>query len=161
MHRLIHDHLEEVLAKTTLPASHPASSHLRDCTECREVVGAMRSQNELLHALSLSFESASEMEPRPGFYARVLEQIAVQGPVSNWALFTDLVMGKRLVTASLAAALAMGLFVVTSERNFAEEARATEQLDPLYPAAGFPTDLMAANSSSSAVFVNLVSYQGR
>ncbi len=120
----------------------------------------MRSQNELLHTWSMSIDDANEVEPRPGFYARVLEQISVQSPVSIWALFTDSVMGKRLATVSLAAAFALGLFVVTSERNFAEEARATEQLDPLYPAAGFPTDLMAANTSSSAVFVNLVSYEG-
>ncbi len=160
MHRLIQNHLEGVLAKGTLPVGHPAVAHLRECTECREIVEAMRSQNELLQAWSMSSDSESEAEPRPGFYARVLEQIAVQRPVSIWALFTESVMGKRLVTASMAAALALGLFVVTSERNASSEALVAEQLDPLYPDAGFPTDLVAANTSSSAVFMNLVSYEG-
>jgi hypothetical protein len=161
MHRLIQDHLEEVLAETALPAGHPALAHLRGCVECRDIVEGMRAQNELLREWSMPADSVVEIEvePRPGFYARVLEQIAVQRPVSIWALFTESVMGRRLATASLAGALALGLFVVRSEQTFSEEARATEQLDPLYPAAGFPTDLMAANNTSGAVFMNLVSYE--
>jgi hypothetical protein len=119
----------------------------------------MRAQNELLHEWRTPVSIASEVEPRPGFYARVLDQIASQRPVSVWTLFTESLMGKRLVTASLAAALALGLFVVTSERNFSDDSRTAEQLDPLYPTAGFPTDLMAANNTNSAVFMNLVSYQ--
>lgn len=156
MHRLIQDHLEELLAETSLPLNHPASAHLRDCNECREVIEAMQAQNELLRAWSVA--SDSEVEPRPGFYARVLEQIGTQRPVSIWTLFTESLIGRRLATASVAAALALGLFVVGTEQGVTEEARATEQLDPLYPAAGF-TDLMAANNTSGAVFMNLVSYK--
>lgn len=158
MHRLIQDHLEELLAETALPPNHPASLHLRNCNECREVIGAMQAQNELLRAWSVASDSDNEVEPRPGFYARVLEQIGAQRPISIWALFTESMLGRRLATASLAAALALGLFVVGTEQGSTEEARVTEQLDPLYPAAGF-TDLMAANNSSGAVFMNLVSYK--
>jgi len=122
-------------------------------------VEGMRAQNELLREWSMPADSAAELEPRPGFYARVLDQISTQRPVSIWALFTDSILGRRLAIASMAAALALGLFVISGERNF-EEVQVTEQLDPLYPTAGFPTDLMAANNTSSAVFMNLVSYEG-
>jgi hypothetical protein len=159
MHQVTQDHLEEVLASTGLPATHAASVHLRDCVECREIVQAMRVQNELLREWSIPADSLVEVEPRAGFYARVLDQIAVQRPLSIWALFTDSMLGRRLAIASVAAALALGLFVISSERNF-EEVQVAEQLDPLYPTAGFPTDLMAVNNTSGAVFMNLVSYEG-
>ena len=159
MHQVTQDHLEEALTSAGLPINHAASVHLRGCVECREIVEGMRAQNELLREWSMPADSAAELEPRPGFYARVLDQISTQRPASIWALFTDSILGRRLAIASMAAALALGLFVVSGERNF-EEVQVTEQLDPLYPTAGFPTDLMAANNTSSAVFMNLVSYEG-
>lgn len=162
MHRLIQDHLEEVLGSRALPAEHPASVHLRACVECRDVVAAMRGQNELLREWSVP----EEVEPRPGFYARVMDQIAAQRPVSIWTLFTDSLMGKRLAIMSLSAALTLGVFAVAvepgGESMVAQGQFLGEQLDPLYPAAGFPTDLMAANTSTNGeVFLNLVSYQER
>lgn len=162
MHRLIQDHLEEMLGSRALPADHAASVHLRDCMECRDIVATMRAQNELLREWAMP---EAEVEPQPGFYARVLEQIALQRPVSIWALFTDSLMGRRLAMASLAAALTLGVFMVASEPAVesivAQHQLQGEQLDPLYPAAGFATDLVAANTSTSSgeVFMSLVSYR--
>lgn len=158
MHRVVEDRLEEVLAGT-LPAGDEAFAHLRACAECREETDGMRAQNALLRA----FRVAEEAEPRPGFYARVLERIELQRPVSIWALFTDSVFGRHLATASLGLALLTGVYAVTAEPavEFTARNQAVE-MDPLYPSAGFAREVMASNSGNSgAVFMSLVSYQER
>ncbi len=61
MHRVIQDHLEQVLAESHAPA---CAAHLDQCDECRGEVEAMRTQARLLRQLRV------EAEPRAGFYAR-------------------------------------------------------------------------------------------
>jgi predicted anti-sigma-YlaC factor YlaD len=160
MHRMIQDHLEEVLAGT-LPAGHQVYAHLKDCVGCRDEVDGMRLNNELLHAWSLP----AEVEPRPGFYARVLERIEAHRPVSIWALFMDSMTGRYLVTASLAVAAVMFGFVAAMEqpesREFAAQTAQVE-MDPLYPSAGFSDAVIASNApNNGTVLMSLVSYQGR
>lgn len=158
MHRIIEDHLEDVLS-STLPAGHQASVHLKECDECREETGLMRAHNELLHAFK-----APEAEPRAGFYARVLERIELQRPVSIWALFTESLLGRRLATASLAAAMFLGVYVVSSEQveQSLFAAHNAVEMDPLFPAAGFTNAVMTADASDSgSVLMSLVSYQER
>jgi predicted anti-sigma-YlaC factor YlaD len=141
----------------SLPAGHPVAAHLAACTECREEVDAMLVQNELLRSWTLTGD-VPEAEPRPGFYARVLEKIEAQRPVSIWALFTESLVGRRLATASLAMALVMGAFVVAGESGGTPQA--AQQMDPLYPGT-FASEVMTANASGNgAVFASLVSYQG-
>jgi len=159
MHRIIEDHLEDVLSGT-LPNGHQVFVHLKECGECREVTDAMRAQNELFHA----FRTTSDAEPHAGFYARVLERIEMQRPVSIWALFTESVFGRRLATASLAVAMLMGLYVVSTDQQDRGVfvAQSAIEMDPLYPAAGFTSEVMEANASDSgAVLMSLVSYQER
>jgi predicted anti-sigma-YlaC factor YlaD len=159
MHRIIEDHLEDVLSGA-LPAGHQVSVHLRECGECREETSAMREHSALLRA----FKPQAELEPRAGFYARVLERIELQRPVSIWALFTESVFGRRLATASLAFAMVLGLYVVSSEREEQEAfvAQTAVEMDPLYPGAGFTNTVMTADASDSgAVLMSLVSYQER
>jgi hypothetical protein len=117
----------------------------------------MRAHNELLRGFR-----APEAEPRAGFYARVLERIELQRPVSIWALFTESLWGRRLAVASLAAAMFLSVYVVSSEQveqNVFAAQRAVE-MDPLFPSAGF-TVMTTDASDSSAVLMNLVSYQER
>ena len=59
---------------------------------------------------------AGEMEPRPGFYARVLERIEAQTPGSVFTLFFDSLFGRRIAMASLALALLLGVYVISSEQ---------------------------------------------
>lgn len=160
MHRIIEDHLEDVLSGT-LPAGHQASVHLKECGPCREETGLMRAHSELLHAFK-----TPEVEPRAGFYARVLDRIELQRPVSIWALFTESLLGRRLATASLAAAMFLGVYIVSSEpaepglfaaRNAVE--RGAVEMDPLFPDAGFVMTPDASDSGS--VLMSLVSYQER
>lgn len=57
------------------------------------------------------------VEPRPGFYARVMERIEAEGPISIWNLFIESAFGRRIAVASLALALLVGVYLVTSERS--------------------------------------------
>ena len=110
MHRVIRDRLEEVLAQT--PGA-DLTKHLKDCEECRVELEQMRAQAGLLRTL----RPAEEVEPRGGFYARVMERIEAEGPISIWNLFIESAFGRRIAVASLALALLIGVYVVTSERS--------------------------------------------
>lgn len=110
MHREIYEHLEDVLTGAP-PFS--AASHLKQCRECREEVTSMQEQAMLVRQL----KAAAEMEPRAGFYARVLERIDAEGPVSIWNLFAESAFGKRIAVASLALALLLGFYIVSIEHS--------------------------------------------
>jgi predicted anti-sigma-YlaC factor YlaD len=167
MHRVIEEHLEEVLAGAGLPASHPAQQHLQVCPPCREVVGAMREQSGLLRELG----QAQEAEPPAGFYARVWERIEAQRPASIWEVFASSLMGRGLAAASLALMLTMGGFLVSSESAAPQSLDAQAVVAntyPMLPASDFPDEVFAmpslyaaAGSGRGAVLVDLVSYQGR
>src|SRR6266550_4516866 len=112
MHRIIRDHLEEVLSGPGSVPEHPAGEHLAGCEECREEVAAMRAQAAVLRQC----RAESEPEPRPGFYARVMDRIEAQAPLSVWTLFFDSMFGRRIALASLALALLIGVYVISSEQ---------------------------------------------
>jgi predicted anti-sigma-YlaC factor YlaD len=153
MHRLIEDHLEELL-NGTLKADHPAEAHLRGCGNCREAVAAMRDFGAVLRTMGPDREA----EPRPGFYARVVETIERQRPVSIWAWFSESAWGRQLATASLAFALVTGVVAVAMDDEPAVLAQSAE-LDPLYPGAGFGSELLASDRSDNGVFLSLASYR--
>jgi hypothetical protein len=109
MHREIYERLEEVLSGTP-PDS--AEKHLQQCPECRDEVGSMRTQAALVRQL----KAPDEAEPRPGFYARVLERIEAEGPGSIWNIFVESAFGRRIAVASFALALLLGAYLVSIER---------------------------------------------
>ena len=109
MHRVIRDHLEQVLADA--PGADVAREHLQSCQECRVEIQQMRAQSGLLHTL----RSTAEIEPRAGFYARVMERIEAQAPVSIWNVFSDSPFGRRIAVASMALALAIGVYMFSAE----------------------------------------------
>ena len=114
MHRIIRDHLEQVLGERPPAPAHPAGKHLAECEECRDAVAGMRSQAAMLRQWRTP---AAEMEPRPGFYARVLERIEAQTPTSVFTLFFDSLFARRIAMASLALALMLGVYVISSEQT--------------------------------------------
>jgi predicted anti-sigma-YlaC factor YlaD len=150
MHRLIRDHLEEVLARPN--GSGPAGEHLAECTECRDEIAVMREQAAQLREL----RAPAETDPHPGFYARVMERIESQGPGSIWNLFFESAFGRRIAFASMALAVLLGLFLVSSEQfgpsNEPIQIAGEDQPGAvLTPAAGTP--------DRDAVLVNLVTYR--
>ncbi|MEO8050941.1 MAG: hypothetical protein ABI833_11040 [Acidobacteriota bacterium] len=182
MHREIRDHIEDVLAGSQ-PVSRPAPfegrpseailqdtrEHLAQCNECRAEVSDMQQQTALIRELRAPEGFATDL--RPGFYARVMERIEAEGPISIWNLFIESAFGRRIAVASLSLALLIGAYLVTSERSAEESLLAlesqqvtTEQMIVAgedAPAREItrvdqsPTD----QSSEDAVLANLVTYR--
>jgi hypothetical protein len=113
MHREIRDHIEDVLRGGD--SLKHAREHLAQCDECRTEVQDMQEQTELIRELRAPEDFAADL--RPGFYARVMERIEAEGPISIWNLFIESAFGRRIAVASLALALLIGVYVVTAERS--------------------------------------------
>jgi hypothetical protein len=164
MHREIRDHIEDVLT-----GSQPDTrEHLAHCDECRTEVQGMQEQTALIRELRAPEDFAADL--RPGFYARVMERIEAEGPISIWNLFIESAFGRRIAVASLALALLIGVYVVTSERS-AEDAVALQS-----PQVSTEQTIVAGEdapareitrvdqsqtdeSSQDAVLANLVTYR--
>ena len=116
MHREIRDHIDDVLRGGETLEN--AREHLAQCDECRTEVQGMQEQTALIRELRAPADFAADL--RPGFYARVMERIEAEGPISIWNLFSESAFGRRIAMASLTLALLIGVYVVTSERT-AEE----------------------------------------
>ena len=170
MHRIIRDHLEEVLTGLGSAPEHPAGKHLAQCEECRDAVAAMREQAVMLRQWRVAPE-LENVEPRPGFYARVLDRIEAQGPGSVFTLFFDSMFGRRIAMASLALALLLGVYVISSEQMSEPETAQQVSLvsdlpqdlpdalsDGVFYSAAQPR-LVTAAPDRDAVLVNLVTYR--
>jgi hypothetical protein len=150
MHRLIQDHLEEVLAESNPNGSGPAAPHLAECAECRDEVSALRHHAAMLRLLRAPVSANDDtLAPRPGFYARVMERIEAQRPIDIWQLFSDSAFGRRLAVASVALVLVFSLYLVSSER-FAP-VMVTVEDQPSLSHAGLP--------DKDTVLVDLVTYR--
>lgn len=154
MHQVIKDHLETYLGSSCgkqLP--NEFSSHLEVCEGCRLELSAMRSQSSLLSCL----HATPEVEPRAGFYARVMDRIESQRPASIWAVFLESPFGRRLAFASLILAVLMGTYLVSTEpvSEFAmrDSGVAVTQ--------GVTTPVLGPNQQQDrdVVLVNLATYQ--
>ena len=176
MHRIIRDHLEEILAGPGSAPEHPAARHLAECDECRDMVAAMREQAVVLRQGHAPVEAEAEAEPRPGFYARVMERIEAQSPGSVWALFFDSMFGRRIALASLGLALLIGVYVISSEQMPDPEIAGVDSLpratlasdqvldlpqvfpDGVFSGAAQP-QMVSGAPDQDAVLVNLVTYR--
>ena len=158
MHRVIQDHLEEILSEPQSTECDPqVVSHINECEECRSEVEGMRAQSSLLRELRTA------AEPRPGFYARVMERIESQGAVSIWNVFSDSPFGRRIAVVSMALVLLAGLFLYSFEPA-SQQAAANPTVQFI---VGQPQDEDQSGQvlrpsgapDRNAVLVNLVTYQ--
>jgi predicted anti-sigma-YlaC factor YlaD len=152
MHRVIQEHLEEVLAEAT-PA--PAAAHLAECSECREEIAGMRQQASALRAFRLDEDAVA---PRPGFYARVMERIEAQRPISIWQLFFDSAFGRRVAMASMGLALFFGVYLISSER-YSDQPRTTVVIGMSDEDQPGMTLAQTGLPDKDTVLVNLVTYR--
>ena len=161
MHREIRDHIENVLA-----GSEP--EHLAGCEECCSEVQGMQEHTALLRELRAPENFVAE--PRAGFYARVMERIEAEGPISIWNLFIESAFGRRIAVASMALAILLGVYLVTSERSAddpmiaGQEALQQQQL--VVVGEDGPARVItqvdqssAGQSSEDAVLADLVTYR--
>jgi hypothetical protein len=74
-------------------------------------LSSMQVQAELFGTLRVT----EDLEPAPGFYARVLQRIEERVQESMWGAFLVTPFAKRLTYASVALALMFGAYVVSQE----------------------------------------------
>jgi anti-sigma factor RsiW len=124
MHSKIKHNLEEYLrgqdylSRSGSGLAAEAQAHLGECAECAREVEALREQSQMLRSLG-SEPAGGSLEPRPGFYARVVERIQAQ-PVSIWSVFLERKFGLRLAVSSAAAIALLGTYLVISELSSPE-----------------------------------------
>jgi hypothetical protein len=162
MHEPITDHVEDYLTRsngTSLPAEF--SAHLVSCTECRHELASMELHSQIVRVL----KPVPDVEPSAGFYARVLERIEAQRPISIWSIFLE-PFGRRIAFASLALALLMGGYLVTTEPGDAPAASASYASgNEILPGEDQPGIVLGPATNTDreqdrgAVLVNLATYQ--
>ena len=120
-------------------------AHLGACSGCREQVAALQAQARMLHILRAP---AEDLHPAPGFYARVMERIEAQRPVSLWSVFLEPIFARRVMYATLVLLLTLGSSTLfTSERH---EALANDS-NPVGVLAGYGPRVQTANSHDAEV----------
>jgi hypothetical protein len=162
MHRLVEENLEEVLKGT----EGSASQHLAECAGCREEVAAMRVHAAMLRSWRAPLD---EVEPRAGFYARVMERIEAASPASIWDLFFDSVFGRRIAIASMALALLLSVYLVTTDQPAPELALFDDATIEMLPVPSISGQFVVMHDdagmmslgepSEDSVLVNLVTYR--
>ncbi len=154
MHRSMRDVLEDLLAGKSNNAngSRGLGEHLSSCCECSNEFKDMQAQSELFRSLGV----AGELDPAPGFYARVMQSIEEHARNSIWAVFIYSPFGKRLALASFTLALALGSYVVVEESRDGHltESVVAQQLHYDAPVVGSP------DQQRDAVLENFASHDG-
>jgi hypothetical protein len=127
MHEPIRDRLEDLLRDRGYRS---VAGHLADCAECSTELDAMTQQASLFATLR-----GPEMEPAAGFYARVMQRIEESEIGSFWSFFVDSSFSHRLAYASLAIAVVLGTYVISTEsrehRGFGNLALSSSHYDVL------------------------------
>ena len=157
MHQPVRDHLETYLSHTrgnsnerSVPQEFHA--HMVSCRSCADEVRLLADQSRLL----LASHSAEQLEPQPGFYARVMDRIERQRrPDSFWTIFQEPAFGKRLTYACTALLLVLGTYLVSSEAGDQSVAPAVA-VAPVQPYSG--PDGTVQPKDRDAVLVNLASF---
>jgi predicted anti-sigma-YlaC factor YlaD len=115
MHSVIENGLEDFLAGVSGGEDRVRiEAHLKECAGCRAEVKAMREMSELFSTL----RSSEAPEPASGFYARVVNRIESQRPVSFWSSLLQPAFGRRMALASLLALATLGTVLVSREADY-------------------------------------------
>jgi hypothetical protein len=150
MHEPVKEHIEAYLAGSDkLPVEFMA--HLKSCHTCREEADELKLQSELLKIL----RAPAEADPRPGFYARVVERIESQRQSSIWSLFLEPAFGRRLALASATLAVLMGLYLFSSEPGMPNNVVYLPGEDQVAPALG----MHGREQDRGIILVDLASFQ--
>lgn len=121
MHEPIKDNLEEYLNGCRDKVPQEFHAHLRTCEGCASELKLLEMHSGLLRAL----RHDEELEPRAGFYGRVMERIEDQSRSSIWSVFLEPRFGRRLAVASAALILLLATYLVTTEPSGPEAPPAT------------------------------------
>ncbi|MBZ5610939.1 MAG: hypothetical protein LAP38_21960 [Acidobacteriia bacterium] len=111
MHEPIRDNLEDYLRGPAGRIPQEFGAHLEACEECAGELKGLETQARMLRSL----KAGQEVEPRAGFYARVMERIEERAQASIWAILLRPRIGRRLAVASAVLALLLAGYLVSTE----------------------------------------------
>jgi anti-sigma factor RsiW len=162
MHQPIRQNLEDFLKGSTRQMPQEFQAHLEACGECANELRLLESQSKMLRSLQCD----AAIEPRAGFYARVIERIEARGPASIWTLLLEPSFGRRLAMASATLVLLLGTYLVTTEPGYngAENSIASNRVTVAYDNTSSQVDVASGAETlqqqrqRDAVLVNLASY---
>jgi anti-sigma factor RsiW len=154
MHEPIRANLEAYLDNPS-GATGDFQGHLQTCAECKSEVADLIRQSRMLQSLR-----TPEVEPDPGFYARVRERIDAEAKPSVFAMLLDNAFGRPIAVASAAMVLLLASYIVTTEPGpvppppGAALLQIEDQMQPVStPKVQRPDD------DRNTVLVNLVSFR--
>jgi len=159
MHQQIRDNLEEYLKAEYLSSSRKVPQefdrHLEMCEECASELRLYQGQAEMLRLL----QPAGDLDPRAGFYARVMEKIEQEDRGSIWSALLQPNFGRRLAMASAVLVMLLGTYFVTSERSEPVVVSSDVILTGAPAATMAPADEgLRQQRQRDAVLVNLAAY---
>ena len=111
MHGPIRDRLEDLLSQGQETAGERDLEHLSQCRECLAELHSMQTQASMLKSL----RAHAELEPAPGFYARVMQRIEERAKETIWAALAGSPLFSKFAYASLTLVLVLGSYVIASE----------------------------------------------
>ena len=154
LHQLVQENLEDYISGRGNPERRSeVRQHLSGCRDCREVVEAMQLQARWVQAL----RPPADVLPSAGFYARVMERIEAQAPISFWSFFLDPLIGKRLVLASLTLLALLSAVAVSTEGNSTVTSSDPVEIMAKYEYA--PTPGIDQQQDRDVVLVNLATWR--
>jgi hypothetical protein len=143
----LEDGLERMLESGKLPdADTPVGAYLKANPAARQEVADMMEISRLLREnFAVDPSDQAELEPAPGFYARVLARIESQAlPPSIWSFFLE-PFGARLAYAALA--LAVLLFAATMiDTSPDEDLLAVQEPVTVFEMAPIPGAFLASDA---------------
>ena len=161
----LEDHLRGIDKDYAKRVAAEMQDHLDACEDCMAELKAFEN-----HAAAVRSLRAGTIEPRAGFYARVMNRIEeTRAKASIWSAFLEPVFARRIVYASVALVLLLGTYLVSSGFNdsavqqLQQPTLAVTQQDSVTPPDQKTVNADFENGSVAqqrdAVLVNLASYQ--
>ena len=156
MHEPIKDNLEEYLNGCREKVPQEFHAHLRACEGCASELKLLEMHSGMLRAL----RHGEDLEPRAGFYARVMERIEDQSRSSIWSVFLEPRFGRRLAVASAALILLLATYLVTTEPGGPDIAPVTAVVmtGTQSPDVTIAEDTPEQQQQRDAILVDLASY---
>ena len=162
MHDPIRDNLEDYLRGSADKIPQEFQAHLASCGDCATELRLLELQSEVLRSL----RPDEEMEPRAGFYARVMDRIENEGRSSIWSVLLQPSVGRRMAVACATMVVLLGTYFVATELSEPMVAVAPSVADvaPVLPEIEAPRLQTVRENNAQverqrdAVLVNLASF---
>lgn len=156
MHQPIRENLEEFLKGSTRKVPQEFQAHLEACEECAGQLRLFQAQAEMLRSL----QPGGDIEPRAGFYARVMDRIEVESRASIWAVLLQPKFGRRIAMASAVLVVLLGTYFVTTESSEPMVGSSPDSAFISAPGAQAAAgqDSLQQQRQRDAVLVNLAAY---